>query len=205
MDLSDATLEEARDLTLHDSWRADLKRLSDQELAVEREYISRLLAEAELDPSSWGDSIVPIECWRLLYAERIAWLDSEVGKRQRIQGMYRQANTGFTGEYVENVKRGVDLAEFIVWQYPDTKLKWYGGRTGLLGFCPWHYDRSHKSLGVWPKPEWHWFCWVCLEGGDVYNWLLKRDAQGFRQAVLIAAGYAGASPPAPQFRGAVRL
>ena len=187
-------------MALQALWQRELRHMPDEELQTEREYCARELAYADAG-DVMGHGTIPAECWREIYGERIAWIDAEVGKRQRIAGLYRKADTGFTGEYVEHVKRAVDLADFITERHPDTRLKWYGGHSGLLGFCPWHRDEHHKSLGVWPKPEWHWFCWACLEGGDVFNWLLKQDATGFRDAVRIAAAHTGIAPPESKLGG----
>lgn len=191
-------LEEAQALALEGLWQKDMRYLSDQELQVEREYVARMMATAD----DVGDSMIPPELWREIHAGRIAWLDAELAKRQRIAGLYRRADLGFTREYVDDVKRRVDLAEYLVWKHPETKLKWYSGQTGMLGFCPWHHDVNHKSLGVWRMPEHHWFCFSCLEGGDIYSWLLKREARGFKEAVEIAARYAGVPPPEKARSGA---
>ena len=201
---STMSMDEARSQALQLLWLKELRYLADEEIQTEREHCGRQLAWAENEPRQLGDTMIPPECWREIYAERISLLDAEQNKRQRIEGLYRRADTGFTGEYVEDIKRRIDLAEFIVERHPETRLKWYSGRSGLLGRCPWHQDDT-PSLGVWPSPEWHWYCFACLEGGDVFNWLLKRDAQSFREAVRIAGEYAGVAPPQGRFPGATRL
>lgn len=191
---SGMSLDEARGMALQSLWRKDLRHLADDVLAVEREHCSRRLAEACHAPDIFGDTMIPLECWQAIYGERIAWLDMETMRREKLRGLYERSETGFTREYVDNVLAHIHLAEFIAERHPTTRLKGYGGGSGWLGFCPWH-DDQHKSLGVWDRPEWHWFCFTCLEGGDVLNWLLKSDAQGFREAVKKAAEHAGIAPP----------
>lgn len=190
------TLDEARGMALQSLFYADLKRIPFDELGQEREYCSLRLAEAIKEPAAFGDTMIPMECWQAIYGERIAWLDMEINRRKAL-GVYTKAGGTFTREYLEALVSRIDLAAFIVERHPETRLKLYAGGAGTLGLCPWHAD-EHPSLGVWARPEWHWFCFVCLEGGDVFNWLLKQEATGFKDAVRIAATYAGV--PLPQAR-----
>lgn len=187
-------LEDARGRALQQLFSHDLRRLSDDEVHTEREHCLRELGFATLP--ELGDTMIPAACWQAIYAERVAWLDEEVARRWRVATFYKSADTGFTPEYVEDVKRRIHLAEYIASHYPGTKLKRYGGGAGWLGRCPFH-DDTHPSLGVWEQPAWHWFCFVCLTGGDVFNLLLKDGATGFKQAVLQAADDAGIARPKP--------
>lgn len=198
-------LDEARALALQSLWLQDLRHLTDDELEVEREYCERERAAAERAaaeraPAELGDSMIPPECWRTLYAERTGWLQTERTRRAHLAALYRRADTGFTAEYVADVKAKLHLAEYIVAHHAGTKLRIYGGGRGFTGLCPWHADQ-HPSLGVWREPEWHWFCFVCLEGGDIFTWLLKAGAAGFKEAVLAAADAAGLPRPTPKLRG----
>ncbi len=198
------TEDEARGIVLQDLWRQELRQLGDMDLAVEREYCERWLQMTRKAPEAFGDSMVPPEIWEHLYGERLAWLQSEVDRRMRVATDYRSVDTGFTREYVDDVKNRIDLPEFVHAYYPDVGLKAYAGGSGWIGRCPFHDDR-HPSFAVWTKPEDHWFCFTCLEGGDVFNLLLKEHARTFRDAVLQAADYIGMARPKPTYPGAVAL
>ncbi|MBX3441806.1 MAG: DNA primase [Planctomyces sp.] len=69
----------------------------------------------------------------------------------------------------------------------------FGGRE-YAGLCPFHDDHD-PSMRVYPDRQ-SYRCWVCNEGGDVFSWIQKREAVGFREALEILARRAGLELPA---------
>ncbi|QDT52268.1 DNA primase [Caulifigura coniformis] len=67
-----------------------------------------------------------------------------------------------------------------------------GGRE-YAGLCPFHEDHD-PSLRVYPDRQ-TYKCWVCNEGGDVFSWIQKREAVGFREALEILARRASIEIP----------
>lgn len=50
--------------------------------------------------------------------------------------------------------------------------------------CPFHLERS-PSCAVWPD---HFFCFGCGAGGDIFNYIEKRDGCGFKEAMAKLTG-----------------
>ena len=78
------------------------------------------------------------------------------------------------------------------------------GRVGeaLVGRCPFHADGGRPNLHVYP-PAGRWWCYRCGFGGDVVDWVMRREEIPFAEACARLAGRpvppgrpAGA-PPAP--------
>ena len=55
--------------------------------------------------------------------------------------------------------------------------------------CPWHED-TRPSLQVNPERQ-SWKCWVCDIGGDVFDFVMRREGLEFRQAYEMLAERAG--------------
>lgn len=174
-------------------WRKEIRRESDLDLLAEQEYAARMLV-ALTGSSDYAEDMVSKEQWTALFAGRLGFISAELDRRRRI-GVYKQVGNGLPAEFIEGLKRDIRLEEFIVERHPDTRLKRCGA--SYMGHCPWHAD-DVPSLHVWERPDAHWYCFSCQEGGDVYSWLLKRDALNFRQAVEIAAEHAGKPLPPTQ-------
>jgi len=55
--------------------------------------------------------------------------------------------------------------------------------------CPWH-DDTRPSLQVNPDRQ-SWKCWVCDIGGDVFDFVMRREGLDFPQALAMLAERAG--------------
>lgn len=80
------------------------------------------------------------------------------------------------------VKR--DIVEFIE---ADVELVLHGSsdRPYYVGLCPFHDDKN-PSFTVYPTTQ-RFICWTCYpEGGDVIDYVVRRDGKDFAQAVEIA-------------------
>jgi len=51
----------------------------------------------------------------------------------------------------------------------------------LVGRCPFHHDRGHPNLHVYPKSG-RWICYRCDQRGDVIGFLQQMENLTFRQA-----------------------
>ena len=81
-------------------------------------------------------------------------------------------------EEIDRLKREVSLVRLVESQ--GVTLKKHG--KDYLGLCPFHDDRE-PSLVVSPEKN-LWHCLgACGEGGDVIQWVMKRQGVSFRHAV----------------------
>ena len=84
----------------------------------------------------------------------------------------------------EQIKRAINIVD-LVGDYIPLRRE---GR-GYKGRCPFH-DDSHPSLQVNPERQ-SWKCWVCNVGGDIFNFVMKREGVEFREALTMLAERAG--------------
>jgi DNA primase len=87
-------------------------------------------------------------------------------------------------DVVDQVREAADIVQ-IIGEYVDLK------RTGsdFRGPCPFHQG-THRNFSVSPKKEMY-YCFVCKEGGDVFDFLRKRLGLDFVDAVKHVAARAG--------------
>lgn len=92
---------------------------------------------------------------------------------------------------IERIKRETDLAQLVT--ASGVKLERKGKQ--LVGLCPFHDDHE-PSLIVDPKKQ-LWNCLgACGAGGDVYQFVMKRDGLDFKAAhQLLSAGRHSGEPP----------
>ncbi len=93
---------------------------------------------------------------------------------------------------LDRLKREVALVRLV--ESSGIELKKHG--KDYLGLCPFHDDKE-PSLVISPdKNLWHCLG-ACNEGGDVIQWVMKRQGVSFRHAVeLLKDGDAALSVPA---------
>ncbi len=92
---------------------------------------------------------------------------------------------------LDRLKREVSLVRLV--ESSVIELKKHG--KDYLGLCPFHDDKE-PSLVISPdKNLWHCLG-ACSEGGDVIQWVMKRQGVSFRHAVeLLREGDAALSVP----------
>ena len=93
---------------------------------------------------------------------------------------------------LDRLKREISLLRLV--ESSGIALKKHG--KDYLGLCPFHDDKE-PSLVISPdKNLWHCLG-ACSEGGDVIQWVMKRQGVSFRHAVeLLKGGDAALSVPA---------
>ena len=87
-------------------------------------------------------------------------------------------------ETVERVRDSADIVA-VIGEYVDLKRQ----GTDYRGPCPFHQG-TNRNFSVSPKKAMY-YCFVCHEGGDVFNFLTKRLGVDWPQAVRMVAEKSG--------------
>ncbi len=87
------------------------------------------------------------------------------------------------------IRRAADIVEIV----SETVTLRKAGKN-LLGLCPFHAEKT-PSFTVSPDKQ-IFHCFGCGAGGDVFSFLMKRDALSFREALRIVARRVGMEIPA---------
>ena len=88
------------------------------------------------------------------------------------------------GNAKDQIRQAVDIVDLVSGSI-DLRRQ---GR-GFVGLCPWH-NASRPSLQVNQERQ-TWKCWVCDIGGDIFNFVMKREGCDFVEALRILADRAG--------------
>ena len=96
---------------------------------------------------------------------------------------------------IDEVKARIDLVDYVS---ESVQLR----RTGknYIGFCPFHSNTRTPAFVVFPETG-TWRCFgQCNEGGDIFNFVMKKEGVDFTQALQLLAEKAGIQlkPPTPQ-------
>jgi DNA primase len=84
----------------------------------------------------------------------------------------------------EQIRQATDIVDLIGAYLPLRRQ----GRNYVTR-CPWH-DDTRPSLQVNQERQ-TWKCWVCDDGGDIFNFVMKQERVDFREALQILADRAG--------------
>ncbi len=98
--------------------------------------------------------------------------------------------TDLSKDFREQVRAQTDIVGLIA---EAMSLQPRNGGREYAGLCPFHDDHD-PSMRVYPDRQ-TYKCWVCNEGGDVFSWIQKREAVGFREALEILARRANIEIP----------
>jgi DNA primase len=87
---------------------------------------------------------------------------------------------------IDDVKSRLDIVD-VVSDYVELRKS---GRN-FSAFCPFHADSRTASFVVFPETQ-RWHCFgACGEGGDVFNFIMKRENLPFGDALRLLARRAG--------------
>src|SRR5919201_855907 len=87
---------------------------------------------------------------------------------------------------IEEIKSKLDIVAFIG---ETVKLRRSG--KSYSGFCPFHANTKTPSFYVFPDTQsWHCFG-ACGTGGDIFNFVMKRENVEFGEALRMLAERAG--------------
>lgn len=109
---------------------------------------------------------------------------------------------------VDEIKARLDLVDVV----SETVTLRKSGRN-YTGFCPFHPNTNTPSFVVFPETQ-TWRCFgACADGGDIVNFVMKRDGFGFKEALQTLAERAGiklepgagSQPPSQQFNKLLEL
>ena len=84
---------------------------------------------------------------------------------------------------VENIRSLVSMRQLV---------SLYGyevNRSGMMS-CPFHGDDRHPSMKIYDGTR-GWWCFVCQEGGDIFDFVMKHDGLEFPKAIERIAEMAG--------------
>ena len=83
-----------------------------------------------------------------------------------------------TGRYdVEAIKRDHPMADVVV----SYGIELQSSGRALIGRCPFHEDGGRPNLYVYPATQ-SWYCFRCAVGGDVIDFVARRENIGFTVA-----------------------
>lgn len=96
---------------------------------------------------------------------------------------------------IDEIKARIDIVDLVS---ETVQLKRSG--KNYTGFCPFHPNSRTPAFVVFSESG-SWRCFgQCNEGGDIFNYVMKRDGVDFAEALKILAEKAGIElkPPTPQ-------
>jgi len=104
--------------------------------------------------------------------------------------MTRNVSTGHS--VIEEIKSRLDIVEIVGETVPLRR----SGKN-YIGFCPFHHNVRTPAFAVFPDTQ-TWRCFgACNTGGDVFQFVMKRDGLSFSEALRVLAERAGV-PLAPK-------
>ena len=163
-----------------------LQRIPSGDLAGEREYLRREMAQAKASPE-YSKSLAA------LHQHRLSVIDGELERRRRLEewGGLKVAESGLVPEkIIEEIKRRIDLAGLISEDLGEPVYR--GGK--LWFHCKLHGRDSNPSLAVYEDGP-HFWCYGCNDGGDCFDWLLKARNMEWREAAEYLASRCGVELP----------
>lgn len=86
----------------------------------------------------------------------------------------------------DEIKARLDIVDVV----SETVTLKKSGRN-FIGFCPFHSNTKTPSFVVFPETQ-TWRCFgACADGGDLFNYVMKREGYDFKEALQTLAERAG--------------
>lgn len=158
------------------------RTLTDYELEIRRarlEWLIMLTVRCE-SPNPEHD--------RMILGWELQGVVDEIGWRERHNFRSPEIRTGFSREFLDELKSRMPLQELII-NLGDS-LRRVG--KSWRGRCPIHNGDSLTSLSVWSDG---FHCFKCKIGGDHFVWLAARWDYQFPDAVALLEALAGVETP----------
>ncbi len=172
-----------------------LRRIPSSDLAGEREFLQRELAEAKTP--GYSKSLAA------LHRHRLSTINGELERRRRLEqwGGPKVAKSGLVPEkLIEQIKCRTDLDTLISEDLGEPTYR--GGKVWFR--CKLHGRDTNPSLAVYE--DGHWWCYGCNDGGDHFSWLLKARNMEWREAAEYLAKRLGTElRPEARGRGVIRV
>src|SRR5204862_3295112 len=106
-------------------------------------------------------------------------------RRRRHGGGVEGVNRGlFPQQFIDDLRLQANILQ-VVQEYVPLKK---AGST-YKGLCPFHSEKT-PSFTVTPARD-SWKCFGCGEGGDIFNFVMRRDGLSFPEALKVLAAKAG--------------
>jgi DNA primase len=86
---------------------------------------------------------------------------------------------------VDEIKARVDIVDLV----SETVSLRRSGKN-FTGFCPFHANTRTPAFVVFPESG-TWRCFSCNEGGDIFNFVMKKEGWDFSQTLISLAKRAG--------------
>jgi hypothetical protein len=102
---------------------------------------------------------------------------------------------------IEEIKSRLDIVEIVGETVPLRR----SGKN-YIGFCPFHHNVRTPAFVVFPDTQ-TWRCFgACNTGGDVFQFVMKRDGLSFSEALRVLAERAGVplTPKTPEMEARER-
>jgi len=96
---------------------------------------------------------------------------------------------------IDEIKNRIDIVDLVS---ENVKLKRSG--KNYTGFCPFHTNTRTPAFVVWPETG-TWRCFgECNQGGDIFQYVMKKEGVDFKEALRVLAERAGVElkPLTPQ-------
>lgn len=167
-------------------WRAEARLASTEACHVALDDARWLLMAGDDD----DDPVDVCEQSRINTLAVIAAYEQELQRRERLAIDRTTIQTGVSQDYISDVKARVRIEDEI------GMVRTLQRRGALyVALCPFHDDRIHPNLVIWPDRQ-RFQCFACMsKSGDVVDFVQLYQRIGFRESIEYLAARGGVPLP----------